>query len=110
MNGCIFCNIARGEFNKKLLFEDDRVVAFYDINPQAPVHILIIPRDHYVSIKEVEDEALVGHLFTAAKAVAEKLAIKDYRLVINTGPQAGQSVFHLHLHLLAGRTMHWPPG
>jgi histidine triad (HIT) family protein len=109
-NDCVFCKIAAGEFNTEFLFEDDRVVAFKDLSPQAPVHVLIIPRDHYESIKEVQDEALVGHLFTAAKETAEKLGIKEYRLVINTGPEAGQSVFHLHLHLLGGRTMHWPPG
>lgn len=107
---CMFCKIAKGDFNTEFLFEDDRVVAFRDINPQAPVHVLVIPREHFVSIKEVEDEVLVGHLFTAAKRVAEKLGIRDYRFVVNTGPQAGQTVFHLHLHLLAGRTMHWPPG
>lgn len=111
MSGCIFCNIAGGRSGAKLLFEDDRVAAFYDIAPQAPVHVLIVPREHYDSIRDVDDEALVGHLFTVAKKVAEeKLGIKQYRLVINTGPEAGQSVFHLHLHLLAGRTMHWPPG
>jgi len=107
---CQFCKIQAGEYNTEFLFEDGRVVAFRDINPQAPVHILIIPRDHVDSLKQVNDEALIGHLFTAAKAVAEKLGLTDHRLVINTGPQAGQSVFHLHLHLLGGRTMHWPPG
>lgn len=107
---CEFCKIQAGEYNTEFLFEDHRVVAFKDITPQAPVHILIIPRDHVDSLKQVNDEALIGHLFTAAKRVAEKLGLTDYRLVINTGPQAGQSVFHLHLHLLGGRTMHWPPG
>ena len=106
----MFCKIAKGDFNTEFLYEDDRVVAFKDINPQAPIHVLVIPRTHFDSIKEVDDEALVGHLFTAAKRVAEKLGIRDYRFVVNTGPQAGQTVFHLHLHLLAGRTMHWPPG
>ena len=109
-NNCMFCKIAKGDFNTEFLYEDDRVVAFKDINPQAPIHVLVIPRTHFDSIKEVDDEALVGHLFTAAKRVAEKLGIRDYRFVVNTGPQAGQTVFHLHLHLLAGRTMHWPPG
>lgn len=110
MSNCIFCKIAGGEIPKEFLFEDDRVVAFKDLHPQAPVHILVIPREHYHSIKEIRDEALVGHMFTAAKKAAEKLAVTDYRLVINTGPQAGQSVFHLHLHLLGGRFMAWPPG
>jgi histidine triad (HIT) family protein len=107
---CVFCKIARGEFNTEFLFEDDRVVAFKDLDPQAPVHLLIIPRNHYNSVKEVEDEALIGHLVTAAKKVAEKLGVKEYRFVINTGPEAGQSVFHLHLHMLGGRAMKWPPG
>jgi histidine triad (HIT) family protein len=107
---CEFCKIQAGQYNTEFLFEDRRVVAFRDINPQAPVHILIIPRDHVDSLKQVNDEALIGHLFTAAKTVAEKLGLTDYRLVINTGPQSGQSVFHLHMHLLGGRTMHWPPG
>jgi histidine triad (HIT) family protein len=110
MNHCIFCKIASGGVNADFLFQDDRVVAFKDINPQAPTHVLIIPKDHYESIKEITDEGLIGHLFTAAKSVAKTLGLTDYRLVINTGPQAGQSVFHLHLHLLGGRVMHWPPG
>ena len=110
MRHCEFCRIAAGELNAAFLFEDDRVVAFKDINPQAPVHVLVIPKNHYDSIKEMTDEGLTGHLFTAAKTVAEKLAITDYRLVINTGVGAGQSVFHIHLHLLGGRIMHWPPG
>jgi histidine triad (HIT) family protein len=110
MSHCIFCRISSGEAQTRFLFEDRRVVAFHDINPQAPVHVLIIPREHYDSVKEIADEGLMGHLFTAAKAVAEKLGLTDYRLVVNTGAKAGQSVFHLHLHLLGGRTMHWPPG
>lgn len=110
MSNCVFCKVAKGEFNTEFLFKDDRIVAFKDLDPQAPTHVLIIPRDHYASIKDVRDETLVGHLFTAAKKVAEKLGIKDYRLVINTGPEAGQSVFHLHIHLLGGRVMGWPPG
>lgn len=109
-NDCIFCKIADGEFNTEFLFDDDRVVAFKDLSPQAPVHVLIIPRAHHASVKDMKDEALMGHLFTAAKRVAEKLGVDQYRLVINTGPEAGQSVFHLHLHLLGGRTMTWPPG
>jgi histidine triad (HIT) family protein len=110
MSYCAFCRIAGEGSNANILFEDDRVVAFKDINPQAPTHVLVIPKDHYESIKDITDEGLIGHLFTAAKEVAKTLGLKDYRLVINTGPQAGQSVFHLHLHLLGGRTMHWPPG
>lgn len=110
MSDCVFCKIASGAFNTEFLFEDDRVVAFKDLNPQAPHHALIIPKEHHASVKEVEDEALIGHMFTAAKKVAEKLGLNDYRLVINTGAQAGQTVFHIHLHLLGGRAMGWPPG
>lgn len=109
-NDCIFCKIAAGAFNTEFLFEDDRVAAFKDLSPQAPVHFLVVPKEHFESIKDVEDEALVGHLIAAAKAAAEKLGLNEYRLVINTGPEAGQSVFHLHLHVLGGRTMQWPPG
>jgi len=110
MSDCIFCKIQAGDFNTEFLFEDDRVVAFKDLSPQAPVHVLVIPRNHYESVNAIDDEALTGHLFTAAKKVAEKLGLTDYRCVINTGPQAGQTVFHLHLHLLGGRDMGWPPG
>lgn len=110
MSECLFCRIARGELDTEFLFEDDRVVAFRDIAPQAPVHVLIIPRDHYKSMREMNDESLTGHLFFAAKEVAKKLNVDSYRLVINTGEDAGQAVFHIHLHLLAGRKMAWPPG
>ena len=110
MDDCIFCKIASGEFNTEFIYEDDEVLAFKDIQPQAPVHILIIPRNHFTSIKEVNDPAIIGHLFTAGSKIARKLNLDDYRLVINTGKQAGQSVFHLHLHLLGGREMKWPPG
>jgi len=108
-NNCIFCKIA-SERKALHLYNDGQVAAFRDINPQSPVHILIIPIDHYDSIKSVTDELLIGRMLTAAKKVAEDLGVVDYRLVMNTGHQAGQSVFHVHLHLLAGRTMHWPPG
>ena len=110
MDDCIFCNIASGQLNTAFLYEDDNVVAFTDLYPQAPVHALIIPRTHYNSIKDVEDTNLIGHLFKVGKELAHRLAIEDYRFVINTGQQAGQTVFHLHLHLLGGREMLWPPG
>ena len=110
MDDCIFCKIANGEFNTEFLFQDERVVAFNDLNPQSPVHVLIIPRNHFESIKEIDDEALVGRLFSAARQVAKDLQIEDFRLVINTGKEAGQTVFHLHIHLLGGRAMNWPPG
>jgi histidine triad (HIT) family protein len=110
MEDCIFCNIASGKLNTAFLYEDDKVVAFTDLYPQAPIHALIIPREHFASIKEVEDTNLIGHLFQAGKEVAQRLALEDFRLVINTGQQAGQTVFHLHVHLLGGREMLWPPG
>ena len=110
MSDCIFCKISNGDFNTEFLFEDEQVVAFKDLSPQAPVHILVIPKDHSDSIKEMQDEAQVGRLITAAKQVASQLGLHDYRLVVNTGSEAGQTVFHTHLHLLGGRAMKWPPG
>lgn len=110
MSTCIFCEIAAGRMNANIVYQDDTVVAFKDINPQAPTHILIIPKTHYESIKEVQDEALIGNLFTVANKVAADLGIGSFRYVINTGSQAGQTVFHLHLHLMGGRYMAWPPG
>ncbi|MCK6625485.1 MAG: histidine triad nucleotide-binding protein [Anaerolineae bacterium] len=111
---CIFCKIAAGQIGGPPLFQDEHVTAFRDINPQAPLHVLLIPNKHIVSLNEAnaEDQALLGHLMlTAAKlAQAEGVANGGYRLVTNTGPNGGQSVFHLHLHLLAGRRLTWPPG
>lgn len=108
---CIFCKIAAGDMGETI-YQDDEVTAFKDINPQAPTHILIIPNKHIASLNETngEDQALLGQLLLAASKIARQQGLTDYRLVINTGPQSGQSVFHIHLHLLGGRTMHWPPG
>ena len=106
---CIFCKIIQGEIPSNNIFEDDTVVAFLDINPAAPTHILIIPKEHIPSINELdpEHEKLVGHLFTVGKHLAEIHGVEKsgYRLLINTGPDSGQIVYHLHLHLLAGRKM-----
>jgi histidine triad (HIT) family protein len=112
MSDCIFCRIARGEARARIVYRDEAVTAFHDQNPQTPVHILIIPNRHIASVAEVgvEDEPVLGKLFTVARRAAEELGVTDYRLVINNGPQAGQSVFHLHVHLLGGRRMSWPPG
>jgi histidine triad (HIT) family protein len=110
MSDCIFCKIVKGETNTVLLYEDDKVVAFKDINPAAPVHFLVIPKEHSSSTKEMTDECLIGRLFIAAGKVAEKVGLKHYRLVINTGSGVGQAVFHTHLHVLGGRLMGWPPG
>lgn len=111
---CIFCKIAAGKMGGPPLYQDEHVTAFRDINPQAPTHILIIPNKHLVSLNETgnEDQALMGKLLlTAARlAQSERVADDGYRLVLNTGPNAGQSVFHVHVHLLAGRRMTWPPG
>jgi histidine triad (HIT) family protein len=110
---CIFCKVARGELGGTPLFRNERVTAFRDINPQAPTHILIIPNQHLASLEAAtkEDQALLGELLGVAAELARQEGVaQGYRVVINTGQQAGQSVFHLHVHLLAGRPMHWPPG
>lgn len=110
MDNCIFCKIALKEIPTSLVYEDDGVVAFNDLNPQAPTHILVIPKKHYASLNDVDDTALLGNLLNTVKKIAKKLGIKEYRTVINTGKEAGQEVFHLHIHLLSGRVMNWPPG
>ena len=111
---CIFCRIVDGQATAKIVFEDETVVALEDLNPQAPVHLLVVPRRHLPSLKEAtaEDEPLLGHLFTVAANLARErgLETKGYRTVINNGAGAGQSVFHLHVHVLSGRVFRWPPG
>jgi len=111
---CIFCRIAGGEIESEKVYEDDEIVAFADIDPKAPVHILVIPRRHIPNIADAEsgDAELVGRLFLVGNRVARERGIAEggYRLVINSGPDAGQAVDHVHLHLLGGRKMHWPPG
>lgn len=112
--GCLFCRIAAGEVPATVVREDDQVVAFRDIDPKAPTHVLVIPRRHIASVNELTatDHDLVGRLFTIANAIASEdgVAQSGYRLVMNTGQDAGQSVAHIHLHLLGGRRMRWPPG
>ena len=112
MNDCLFCKIIRGEIPSKKLYEDELCRAFYDIAPQAPVHFLVIPKAHIASVAEVtkENAATVAHIFTVIATLTAKLGIKSYRVVSNIGEQAGQSVPHLHFHVLAGRDMTWPPG
>lgn len=111
---CLFCDIVSGEQEADVLFENSQVLAFEDINPQAPVHYLVIPKKHIASVNELEagDEHLVGKLHLAARQLAEEdeFAADGYRLVVNCGDDALQSVDHLHLHVLAGREMDWPPG
>ncbi len=111
---CVFCEIANGHRPAQVVYEDDRAIAFRDVNPQAPVHILVIPREHIVGPAEVgpAQETVIGHLVAVAAQVAqsEGFSADGYRLVMNQGRNGGQSVFHLHLHILAGRRMLWPPG
>lgn len=111
---CLFCRIVDGDIPAEIVYESDTALAFRDINPQAPTHVLVIPRRHISTIDDlaVEDQELVGSLFTAAKDVAQQegLAESGYRTVMNCGEGAGQSVFHIHLHVLGGRLMNWPPG
>jgi histidine triad (HIT) family protein len=109
---CLFCRIVRKEIPATVVAETEHCVAFRDINPQAPVHLLVIPREHVASLDEATDPALVGRLALLAAELARKEGIADggYRTVINTNADAGQTVFHVHLHLLGGRPMGWPPG
>lgn len=113
-NSCIFCKIIRKEIPAKIIFEDNKVLAFEDIRPQAPVHILIIPKTHIEKLSDIKEEsaAVIGRLTLAANTLADKNKIdkSGYRVVINCGHDAGQAVSHLHLHLLGGRPMGWPPG
>jgi histidine triad (HIT) family protein len=113
MDDCLFCKIIDGQINADIVYEDERALAFRDINPQAPTHVLVIPRAHIESLNTVEesDEADIGHLFVVAKKVAaqEGLAERGYRTVINTNADAGQSVFHVHVHVVGGQGMGWPP-
>ena len=109
---CLFCRIVRKEIPTTLVAENEHCVAFRDINPQAPVHILVIPREHIASLNALKEPAVVGrmHQMAAQLAVTEGLSERGYRTVINTNADGGQTVFHVHLHLLGGRRMKWPPG
>jgi histidine triad (HIT) family protein len=112
--GCLFCRVIAGEIPADFVHQDDRAVVIRDINPQAPTHLLVIPKEHLDSLDDAaqKDEALLGHLLRVAARVANDagLAESGYRTVINTGAGAGQSVFHIHVHVLGGRPMKWPPG
>ncbi len=114
MTDCIFCKMVAGEIKPDTVYEDEEVIAFRDINPQAPMHVLVVPKEHISTINDL-DEAhapLVGKLYLVARQVArqEGMAERGYRTVMNCNEEAGQSVFHIHLHVLAGRDMRWPPG
>jgi histidine triad (HIT) family protein len=111
---CIFCKIANKEIPADWVFEDEDIVAFNDINPQAPVHILLIPKEHYASLNDIPEEkmAVLSHILLQARQIAEEkgFAANGYRIVLNTAKDSGQEVYHIHFHLLAGRRMQWPPG
>ena len=112
MESCLFCRIVKGELPSKIAHEDERVVAFHDISPQAPVHVLIIPRKHIATLNEVSsaDTELLAHMFSVARKLAEQLGVAQngYRTVFNVNADAGQTVFHLHLHVIGGRKLSWP--
>jgi histidine triad (HIT) family protein len=111
---CLFCRIVSGEIPSKKVHDDDRILAFNDIDPKAPVHVLIIPRKHIASVAQLDeaDAELIGEMLVVARDLAKQLGLADhgYRLVINTGPDAGQSVDHIHMHVLGGRKLKWPAG
>ena len=111
---CIFCKIAQKQIKANIAFENDRVIAFHDLFPQAPTHILIIPKQHYTTLNDVpvEQGAILGELMTTAAQLAQELGFAEsgYRVVMNCNADGGQSVYHIHLHLLAGRRLNWPPG
>ncbi len=114
MSDCLFCKILAGEIPADIIYESDTAIAFRDINPRAPTHVLIIPREHISTINDIDPahEALIGSLYSVARAIAaeEGVANEGYRVVMNCNEGAGQSVFHVHLHLLGGRLFDWPPG
>jgi len=113
MDNCLFCKIIAGKIPSKKVYEDDKVYVFEDINPKAPTHVLIVPKRHVVGLKEAtpEDAEILGYCQLIAAKIGRERGIEDgYRTVYNVGPRSGQSVFHLHLHLLGGRDMTWPPG
>ena len=112
MSDCLFCKIVQGEIPSEKVYEDDLCYAFKDIAPQAPTHFLVVPKEHIRSVSEVTpgNSAVVGHIFEVIAHLTRELGLESYRVVSNIGTQAGQSVFHLHFHVLSGRDMTWPPG
>jgi len=114
MSQCLFCSIISHEVNATIVYEDERVVAFNDINPQAPTHVLVVPRRHIATLNDLteEDDQIVGEVVRRAALIAKSKGVSasGFRTVFNTNREAGQTVFHIHLHLLGGRTLHWPPG
>ena len=114
MEGCIFCKIIKGEIPSKKVYEDDKVLAFYDISPEAPTHFLVIPKEHIVSANEIDEKNadVIAHIFLVINKIARELGIdkSGYRIVNNCGEDGGQTVGHIHFHVLAGRGLQWPPG
>ncbi|MFN3478760.1 MAG: histidine triad nucleotide-binding protein [Thermodesulfovibrionales bacterium] len=114
MNDCIFCKIVEKKIPSRVIYEDDISMAFEDINPQAPVHVLIIPKKHIPTLLDIkeEDSGLIAHLIKIANYISKEKGISErgFRLVTNCNPESGQTVYHIHIHLLGGRRMHWPPG
>ena len=113
MKDCLFCRIIQGEISSKKIYEDEHTYAFDDIHPQAPTHVLVVPKKHIRGLKEArpEDAELIGYCHLVAANIARQRGVEEgYRTVLNVGPRAGQSVFHLHVHLIGGRNLHWPPG
>lgn len=114
MDNCIFCKIIKGEIPSKKLFEDEDIFAFEDINPQAPVHILVIPKEHFSSLNTIPEDKkdILSHILMKARNIAQEKGIGEsgYRIVLNTGKDSGQEVFHIHFHILGDRRMMWPPG
>lgn len=114
MDNCIFCKIINKEVPSKIVYEDERVLAFDDINPRAPIHVLFIPKEHFGTLNEIPEEKkdILSHLLLKARQIAQEKGIAEngYRIVLNTERDSGQEVFHIHFHLLGGRQMKWPPG
>lgn len=113
MSDCIFCKIVAGEVPAEEIYRDDDVIAILDVNPQAPKHLLVLPRKHYATLAEIvesKEHRVAGSLFRAATKLAREVGGQGYRMVVNSGEQGGQTVDHAHVHVLAGRQMHWPPG
>lgn len=112
MSDCLFCKIASGQIPARVVFQDDRVMAFEDINPQAPVHIIIMPKRHISTVMDIADSDIdiMGYTYIVASKIAADLSINGFRLVINCGKDAGQEILHIHIHMLGGREFGWPPG
>ena len=114
MENCIFCKIITGEIPASKVFEDEKIVVFEDLNPQAPIHILLIPKEHFASLKDIPEDKknILSHILLKARQIAQEKGIAEsgYRIVLNTERDSGQEVFHIHFHLLGGRKMQWPPG